>query len=59
MESEKLIQVNLFIQQKQTHGHRKQTYGYKGDRWWGELGVWNWHMRTIVYGMNGQQVPVV
>ena len=25
----KMIQMNLFIRQKQTHGHGKQTYGYQ------------------------------
>ena len=25
----KLIQMNLFAKQKQTHRHRKQTYGYQ------------------------------
>ena len=30
MESEKKrIQVNLFQKQKETHRHRKQTYGYQ------------------------------
>ena len=37
-------QMNLFTKQKQTHRHRKQTYGYKGDSG-GEgrdkLGVWD------------------
>ena len=25
----KMIQMNIFIKQKQTHRHRKQTYGYQ------------------------------
>ena len=25
----KMIQMNLFTEQKQTHKHRKQTYGYE------------------------------
>ena len=29
MESKKKIQMNLFTKQKQTHRHRKQTYGYQ------------------------------
>ena len=29
-----MIQINLFIKQKQTHRHRKQTYGYQ--RVWGK-----------------------
>ena len=32
----KMIQANLFIKQKLTHRCRKQTYGYKGERW-GEI----------------------
>ena len=23
------------------------------------LGVWDWHMHTIIYGMDGQQGPAV
>ena len=29
VESKKMIQMNFFIKQKQTHRHRKQTYGYQ------------------------------
>ena len=29
VESWKMIQMNLFTKQKQTHRHRKQTYGYQ------------------------------
>ena len=29
VESKKITQVNLFTKQKQTHRHRKQTYGYE------------------------------
>ena len=35
VESKKMIQMNLFTKQKQTHRHRKQTYGYQGERWGG------------------------
>ena len=38
----KMIQMNLFTEQKQTHRLRKQTYGY--ERWGGgrnKLGVWD------------------
>ena len=28
VESKKIIQMKLFTEQKQTHRHRKQTYGY-------------------------------
>ena len=35
--------MNLFAKQKQTHRHRKQTYGYQGERRWGrdKLGIWD------------------
>ena len=26
------VQANLFTQQKYTHKHRKQIYGYKGEK---------------------------
>ena len=28
-----MIQMNLFAKQKQTHRHRKQTYGYQKGKW--------------------------
>ena len=33
----------------------------EGDRWWGwhGLGVWDWHIHTVVYGMIGQRGPAV
>ena len=33
----------LFTRQKQTHRHRKQTYGYQMGKAWGsdKLGVWD------------------
>ena len=43
VQSKKLTQINLFTKQKQTHIHRKQTYGYqrgKGRRR-DKLGVWD------------------
>ena len=36
VESKKMIQMNLFTKQKQTHRHRKQTYGYQRVKWGGE-----------------------
>ena len=39
---EKMVQMNLFTKQKQTHRQRKQTYGYqKGKPWRDKLGVWD------------------
>ena len=34
---------------------QKQIYGYQRDG----LGVWDWHVQTMVYGMDGQQGPAV
>ena len=31
----KMIQMNLFTKQKQTHRHRKQIYGYQRGKWAG------------------------
>ena len=36
VESKKVIQMNLFTKQKQTHRHRKQTYGYPRGKEVGE-----------------------
>ena len=33
----KMIQMNLFTNQKQTHRHRKQTYGYQRGKGRGEI----------------------
>ena len=43
MWNKKMIQINLFIEQKQTHRHRKQTMVTKGERQGGEdiLRVWD------------------
>ena len=32
VETKKMIQMNLFTKQKQTHRHRKQSYGYQRGR---------------------------
>ena len=39
----KMIPMNLFTKQKQTHRHRKQTYGYQKGKVGGrhKLGVWD------------------
>ena len=44
VESKKIIQINLFMKQKQTHKHRKQTYGYQSGKarvGRDKLGVWD------------------
>ena len=32
VELKKMIQINLFTKKKQTHRHRKQTYGYQTEK---------------------------
>ena len=52
--------MNLFTEQKETHRHRKQTYGYqsrKGKE--DKLGVWDQQTQTIIYRMDKQQGPIV
>ena len=53
----KKIQMNLSAEQKQTHRFRKQIFGYQRGQAVGRdlLGVWNWHMHTVVHGLTGQQ----
>ena len=57
----KLIQMNLYTKQKQTHRHREQTYGCQGGGVWGRegLGVWDQQMQTTIYRMEKQQGPIV
>ena len=52
--------MTLLAEQKQTHRLENKLMVTKRDRWrWGELGFWDWHMHTDVYGMIGQQGPAV
>ena len=55
--------MNLFTKQKQTHGHRKQTYGSQREQLVGvggdKLGVWNKHTYTTIYTINKQQRSTV
>ena len=45
-----MIQMNLFTKQKQTHRHRKETYGYQSGKVGGDkLGVWDQHIYTNIY----------
>ena len=43
LKKKKKIQMNLLTQQKQTHRHRKQTYGYQKGWGWrrDQLGAWD------------------
>ena len=42
----KMIQMNLFTRQKQTHRHRKQNYGYQRER------VGGWERINKEFGIN-------
>ena len=37
----KMIQMNLLTKQKQTHRHRRQTYGYQRGWQGGKFGIWD------------------
>ena len=53
------IQMNLFTKQKNTHRHRKQTYGYqRGNPGRDKLGVWDEHLYTVMYKIN-KKAPTV
>ena len=43
VESRKMVQMNLFTKQKDTHRHRKQIYGYQKGKVAGrdKLGTWD------------------
>ena len=43
LKKKKMIQMNLFTKQKQTHRHRKQTYGYQRGKVGGrdKFGDWD------------------
>ena len=51
--------MSLFTRQKQTHRHRKQTYGYqRGKPWREKLGVWVQQIQSV-YKIDKQQGPTV
>ena len=37
VESKEMIHMNLFTKQKQTHRHRRQTYGHQRGKVWGGI----------------------
>ena len=52
--------MNLLIKQKQTHRHRKQTYGYQREKEGRDkLSVWNQQTQTTIYKTDKQQGPTV
>ena len=47
--------MNIFTKQKQTHRHRKQTYGHqKGKRRRDTLGVWDWQASLVAQTVKNQ-----
>ena len=46
VESRKMVQMNLFAKQKQSHRCRKQTYGYQGGKGGGGM---NWEIGIDIY----------
>ena len=51
MESEKIGIDDLYRAEIETH--RKQLYGYpKGEAEWDELGGWDCHIYTTMYGID-------
>ena len=52
-----MIQLNLYTKQKQTHRHRKQTFGYQTGQGWesDKLGVWDLQIHTTIYKIDKQQ----
>ena len=37
-----MVQMNMGMKQKYTHGHREQTCGFQGRENWGNNGVGDW-----------------
>ena len=61
-----MIQMNLFIKQKQTRRLREGTHGYQGEVGVGEglrvndrLWVWDGYVPTSIFKMENQQGPTV
>ena len=51
--------MNLFPKQKETQGHRKQSYGYQRVCGGDKLGVWDEHIHTAIYKIGKQQGTTV
>ena len=50
--------MNLFIKQKQTHRHRKYTYGYqRGKKVWDKFGTWDYWIHITICKIDKQQRP--
>ena len=46
-----MVQMNLFIKEKQTHRLREQSYGYHRERVEGRdrLEFWYWHVHSAIF----------
>ena len=53
VEPKKVIQMNVFTKQKETHRLREQTYGYQEEER-DRLGVWDWYVHTAVFKIDNQ-----
>ena len=55
----KMIQMNLYTKQKETHRHRKHIYGYQVRRGLGrdKGGVWDEQIHTAMYKIGKKQGP--
>jgi len=53
--------MDLFTKQKQTHMHRKLTYGYQKGKGVGKdkVGLWVYNMYIIICETDNQQGPTV
>ena len=56
---ESMIQMNLFTKRKQTHRHKKQTYGYLRGKDGNKPGVQDQQIQTTIYKIDKQQGPTV
>ena len=55
MEFKKMIHMNLYTKQKQTHRDRKQAYSYqRGKKGREKLGVWDENIHTSRYKIDKQ-----
>ena len=60
VESKKMIQMNLFTKQKETHRLRKQHGYQRGNvERRDKLGVWDWHIPTTIFKIDNQQGSTV
>ena len=57
----KMIRMNLFTRQEQSHILREWTYDYWGGISEGRdrLGVYDWHVHTFIFKLDNQQGPAV